>query len=183
MTIVSEDEYTRNAKAFLVSCTVMVVWVELCKWLSHKNILTRSLRRKIVHIFSGPIFLLTWPLFSTSGYVWASLVPAVMTVKFALIGIGLLEDKDTVETLSRVGNRKDILRGPLFYGIVFILSTYFYFKKVRSVLGLMSLCFGDGFAEVFGRLYGGKRKLPWSQDKSWPGLVGFFLPQAHVPLL
>ena len=171
-----------DAKAFLVSTVVMVVWVEGCKWLAHHNLLTRGKRRKIVHVFSGPIFLLTWPLFSSTGCVWASLVPMVMTLKFALIGLGLLHDRDTVETLSRVGNREDILRGPLLYGLVFVLSTYFSFKEVRGVIGLMCLCFGDGSAEIFGRMYGEKRKLWWSQQKSWPGLVAFLVASSLCSL-
>eukprot|EP00603_Paraphysomonas_imperforata_P013936 CAMPEP_0114479164 /NCGR_PEP_ID=MMETSP0104-20121206/16403_1 /TAXON_ID=37642 ORGANISM="Paraphysomonas imperforata, Strain PA2" /NCGR_SAMPLE_ID=MMETSP0104 /ASSEMBLY_ACC=CAM_ASM_000202 /LENGTH=181 /DNA_ID=CAMNT_0001654465 /DNA_START=88 /DNA_END=631 /DNA_ORIENTATION=- len=103
-------------------------------------------------------------------------------VKFALIGLGLLEDKDTVETLSRGGDRRDILRGPLFYGVVFVLSTYFYFKEVRGVIGLMCLCFGDGSAEIFGRMYGEKRKLPWSRLKSWPGLIAFMIASSVCSL-
>lgn len=106
----------------------------------------------------------------------------VMTLKFALIGLGLLDDRDTVETLSRVGNREDILRGPLFYGIVFVLSTYLYFKEVRGVIGLMCLCFGDGSAEIFGRMYGEKRKLWWSKSKSWPGLMAFLVASSVCSL-
>ena len=177
-----EDHHWQDARAFLVATVVMVLWVEGCKALAHRHLLTRSLRRKIVHVFSGPIFLLTWPLFSTSGCLWASLVPLVMTAKFALIGLGVLEDKDTVETLSRVGRKEDILRGPLFYGVVFVLSTYFYFKEVRGVIGLMCLCFGDGSAEIFGRLYGGRWKLPWSKEKSWPGLIAFLVASSCCSL-
>lgn len=163
----------QDIKAFLSATVIMVIWVEGCKFLAHRNMLTRELRRKIVHVMSGPIFLLTWPLFSSSGRLWASLVPLVMTTKFALIGVGLLEDRDTVETLSRLGKREDILRGPLLYGIVFVLSTYFNFKQTRGVIGLMCLCFGDGSAEIVGRRFGGQWKLGWSTEKSWPGLVAF----------
>jgi dolichol kinase len=182
MWFINEDN-AQDVKAFLLATVVMVVWVEGCKWLAHHQLLTRPLRRKLVHVFSGPIFLLTWPLFSSSGCTWAALVPVVMTLKFALIGLGLLEDKDTVETLSRQGNREDILRGPLFYGIVFVLSTYFFFKEVRGVIGLMCLCFGDGSAEIFGRIYGEKRKLSWSKLKSWPGLVAFLVASSICSLV
>jgi dolichol kinase len=181
MWLINKDNM-QDAKSFFIATVVMMVWVEGCKWLAHHNLLTRTLRRKIVHVFSGPIFLLTWPLFSSSGYQWATFVPVVMTVKFALIGLGLLEDKDTVETLSRGGDRRDILRGPLFYGVVFVLSTYFYFKEVRGVIGLMCLCFGDGSAEIFGRMYGERRKLPWSLLKSWPGLVAFLVASSICSL-
>ena len=35
--------------------------------------------------------------------------------------------------MSRSGDRRELLRGPLVYGIIFILSTLFYWRQLTGV--------------------------------------------------
>lgn len=98
-----------------------------------------------------------------------------MTAKFAAVGLGLLEDKQAVATMSRSGDRHELLRGPLMYGIIFVAATVLAFRELVAAVSLASLCFGDAAAEIFGRRYGSKAKLPWSPRKSYAGSAGFFV--------
>ena len=52
--------------------------------------------------------------------------------------------------MSRTGDRREILRGPLYYGIVFVVLTLLYW--VNSPIGmvaLMLMCGGDGLADIY----------------------------------
>lgn len=164
-----------NVVAFITSTVIIVAFVEIVKVLARNGHLSAWRRRKLLHILTGPIFILTWPLFTNTveGSHFAAAVPAVMTLKFFLIGAGYLKDPDTVNSACRSGKREELLKGPLLYGIIFILSTVMYWKQLRGVLCLFVLCFGDGFAEICGRSFGRDNKIPWCKDKSFAGTLGF----------
>jgi dolichol kinase len=166
-----------DVKACLITTLIMVTWVEGMKFLAHQNLLQSWQRRKLVHIFTGPIFILTWPMFSYShfGRQLAAFVPFIVTLKFLLVGLGIISDPDTVQSMSRSGRRQELLYGPLLYGIIFVVTTYLYWKSVKAIICLLILCFGDGFAEILGKRYGQKHKLPWSPRKSYAGWMGFTL--------
>ncbi|MBW6466257.1 MAG: phosphatidate cytidylyltransferase, partial [Brevefilum sp.] len=85
-----------------------------------------------------------------------------------------------VEAMSRTGDRREILRGPLFYGIAFVaLTIAFWRRSPIGIVSLMILCGGDGLADIVGKGIKGLR-LPWSQKKTVAGSLtmlfgGFFL--------
>lgn len=164
-----------NVVAFTCSTTIIVAFVEIVKVLARNGYLNAWRRRKLLHILTGPIFILTWPFFTNTveGSQFAAAVPAVMTLKFFLIGAGVISDPDTVKSACRSGNKEELLRGPLLYGIIFVASTLFYWKQLRGVMCLFVLCFGDGFAEIVGRRFGRNNKIPWCKEKSFAGTFGF----------
>lgn len=173
-----------DARAFAVTAGAMVAWVEICKGLSKAGFLSSWGRRKIVHMGTGPLFMLMLPLFNAdSGRLWAACVPLAMTVKFFLIGMGLMQDEDAVNSMSRSGDRRELLRGPTLYGAVFVLCTALVWKDFRSVIALCALCFGDGAAEIWGRQFGKGNALPWSPTKSHAGTIGFIVTSAVCTLL
>jgi phytol kinase len=155
----------------------MLLWIEVVKFLGHFAGLPNWQQRKLMHIFTGPIFILTWPYFDdgSEGSIWAVMVPLVMTLKFYLVGKGYLTDNDMVRTSSRTGKREELLKGPLYYGLIFILSTVFFWKSVNGIIYLFILCFGDGMAEVVGRLLGQGNPIPWNPRKSVAGTIGFMV--------
>jgi dolichol kinase len=142
-------------------------------------------KRKILHIFTGPIYLISWPLFSngTKGSLFAMLVPLVMTLKFVLVGLGIIKDVDMVNTSARTGRREELLKGPFLYGIIFILSTIFFWKTTSGIIYLFTLCFGDGMAEIIGRAYGRGNSLPWSPRKSFAGLFAFIISSYFATMI
>jgi phytol kinase len=99
----------------------------------------------------------------------------LITVQFALVGTGILKDEAAVKAMSRTGDRREILRGPLFYGIVFVALTLLYWKdSLIGIPALMMMCGGDGIADIVGRNVSSP-KLPWSPKKSLAGTLSVFL--------
>jgi phytol kinase len=76
--------------------------------------------------------------------------------------------------MSRTGDPKEILRGPLFYGIMFVVLTILFWKdSPTGIVALMMLCGGDGIADMIGRRIKSP-KLSWSLEKSIAGSIGVF---------
>jgi len=167
---------TNNLFALLITFLAALVWLRIWDFAAHKNWIQPDISRKIIHIGTGPIFVACWLLFSKeniSRYL-AALVPLMFTLQFLLIGLGIIKDEASVKAMSRTGDRREILHGPLYYGIVFVLLTIIYwYDNPIGIIALMLVCGGDGIADIFGRRYGIK-KLPWNKKKSWVGSVMMF---------
>ncbi len=160
-----------------LSFALMLVWLRSMDTLAERRLIDQRLSRKLIHIGTGPFFLICWNLFSEAGHArwFAALVPAAITLQFAAVGLGLMEDQAAVQAMSRTGDRREILQGPLYYGIIFVLATLIFWRESPvGILALMILCGGDGLADVIGRRFG-KRKLPWAADKSWIGSTAMLL--------
>ncbi len=166
-----------NFLALVITFTLSLAWLRLMDCAAQRGWIESRLSRKIIHIGTGPLFVLCWLLFKdTSEARWlAALVPFVITVQFALIGLGVIKDEASVKAMSRSGDRREILRGPLFYGIVFVVLTILYWKDSPiGMTALMLMCGGDGLADILGRGLESP-KLPWNKNKSWAGSLGMFL--------
>ena len=91
----------------------------------------------------------------------------------------MIKDPAAVDAMSRTGDRREILRGPLFYGIAFVVLTILFWRESPvGMVALMILCGGDGLADILGKKIPSP-KLPWSPQKSLAGsatmLFGGFL--------
>jgi phytol kinase len=157
--------------ATLATFALALGWLRLMDALAHRGLIEQRLSRKLIHIGTGPLFVLCWLLYSDEPQArWlAALVPLAITVQFALVGLGVIEDPAAVQAMSRTGDRREILRGPLYYGLVFVAVTLLFWRDSPvGMLALMLMCGGDGLADVVGRRWG-RARLPWSRDKSWAG--------------
>jgi len=163
--------------ALIVTFAVALIELRLLDIFAQRGWIESHLSRKLIHILTGPLFVLCWLLFPDVWYSrWlAVLVPFAITVQFALIGLGLMKDDASVKAMSRSGDRREILRGPLFYGFVFVVMTLVYWKTSPiGMLALMLMCGGDGLADILGRGIQSP-KLPWSKSKSVAGALGMLL--------
>lgn len=162
--------------ATLLTFLIAVLFLRLMDFLAQRGIIEGRLSRKLIHIGTGPIFVLCWltyPDVPISRWL-AALVPLVITAQFALVGTGILKDEAAVKAMSRTEDRREILRGPLFYGIVFVLVTLIYWKDSPiGIPALMMMCGGDGIADIVGRRVKSP-KLPWSREKSVAGSLSVF---------
>jgi len=166
-----------NSNWLALFCTffIAIAWLRFMDFLAHRGLINSLLSRKLIHIGTGPIFVLSWLLFPDDGNsrFFAALVPFGITIQFFLVGMGFIKDQASVEAMSRTGNPRELLRGPLFYGISFIALTILYWRdNPIGMTALMLLCGGDGLADVLGNRFG-KKRLPWSGDKTWVG--SFFM--------
>ena len=114
-----------NFLALIVTFAVALCFLRFNDYMAHRGWISSHLSRKIIHIGTGPLFVLCWLLFTPalSSRFLAALVPLSITLQFALVGLGIMKDQAAVEAMSRSGDRREILRGPLYYGIVFVLLT------------------------------------------------------------
>ncbi|WP_404786116.1 diacylglycerol/polyprenol kinase family protein [Altericista sp. CCNU0014] len=165
-----------DAIAAFITLALALLWLRAIDAIAHRGWLEPKLSRKIVHIGTGPLFVLCWPLFSAaaSARYFAALVPLSITAQFVAIGVGWLQDPAAVTAMTRAGNPREILRGPLYYGLVFVLCTICFWRTSPvGIVALMLMCGGDGLADIIGRRWG-TRKLPFSPDKSWAGSAAMF---------
>jgi phytol kinase len=166
-----------NLLAVVVTFVLSLAWLRINDFAAHRGWVSSDLSRKIIHMGTGPLFVLCWLLFQdtpTAPYL-AALVPLAITFQFLLVGIGVIKDESAVKAMSRSGDRREILRGPLYYGIVFVVLTIvFWLRSPVGIIALMLLCGGDGLADILGRRFGSS-KLPWNPGKSWLGTLGMFL--------
>lgn len=91
----------------------------------------QKLSRKLVHTLAGPLFILCWPLFSAApgARLLAAAVPSLNGVRLLLVGTGAVKDARAVQAMTRTGDPRELLRGPLYYVIVLVGVTAFYWRE------------------------------------------------------
>ena len=113
-----------------------------------------KITRKIIHIFTGPIFILTWKLYPKGNYgKIASTIPFLASGIFFLLHIlkKYKISKLLKNIVSRSGESIELIEGPFFYGILIgILTSIFYLNHPIGIITILILCFGDGLADFFG---------------------------------
>jgi dolichol kinase len=63
--------------------------------------------------------------------------------------------------MSRSGDRTELLKGPFCYGTVISSATVLFWRRLSAAISISALCAGDGFADIVGRRFGGKNRIPW----------------------
>ncbi|KAH9603930.1 hypothetical protein KSS87_018014 [Heliosperma pusillum] len=142
-----------------------------------ESIMWPKLNRKLVHISIGLAFMLCWPLFSSGsrGAVLASLIPGVNILRMLVIGLGLQKDEATVTSMSRFGDHRELLKGPMYYAATITFACVYYWRTSPIGIGaICNLCAGDGLADIVGRRFG-KHKLPYNQEKSFAGSIAMLI--------
>jgi phytol kinase len=162
--------------ATLLTFAIAILFLRLMDHIAERGWIDSKTSRKLIHTGTGPIFVWCWlmfPDFPISRWL-AALVPLLITVQFALVGTGILKDEAALKAMARTGDRREILRGPLFYGIMFVVITLIYWKNsFIGIPALMMMCGGDGIAEIVGRRVH-SAKLPSSPNKSVAGMLSIF---------
>lgn len=163
--------------ALTITLASALLWLRLNNFAAVRGWVSSQVSRKIIHMGTGPIFVLCWSLFSaapTSRFLAAS-VPLLITLQFLLVGLGIIKDDSAVKAMARTGDRREILRGPLYYGIIFVVMTLIYWTDSPiGMLALMLMCGGDGLADIIGRRFG-RHPLPWAPRKTWEGSLAMLL--------
>ena len=128
----------------------------------------QTVSRKLVHSIAGPGFLAFWPLFGDTfmSQCIASATPALNGLSLFLAGTRLVSDTRSVSAISRSGDPRELLRGPLYYTIVLTLVTLFLWRgSLVSIAVVSIMCGGDGLADLVGRALGKNAPLPWNPRK------------------
>ncbi|KAG2297436.1 hypothetical protein Bca52824_044105 [Brassica carinata] len=154
----------------VVAFSCLGFWGEIGK----RGIFDQKLIRKLVHINIGLVFILCWPLFSSGlqGALFASLIPGLNIIRMLLLGFGVYQDEGTIKSMSRHGDRRELLKGPLYYALSITSACIFYWKTSPIAIAVVcNLCAGDGMADIVGRRLGTK-KLPYNRNKTIAGSIG-----------
>ncbi|KAK4838130.1 hypothetical protein QYF36_011266 [Acer negundo] len=158
-----------SAVSALVAFSGLRLWEETAK----RDLFDRKLNRKLVHISIGLLFMLCWPLYSsgTRGAILASLTPGINIIRMILVGSGIWKDEATVKSMSRYGDRRELLKGPLYYAATITVANLIYWRTSPiAIAAVCNLCAGDGFADIVGRRLG-REKLPYNPNKSIAGSI------------
>ncbi|XP_022948407.1 farnesol kinase, chloroplastic-like [Cucurbita moschata] len=151
-----------------VAFSLLRLWAETAK-----RGLDQKLNRKLVHISIGLAFMLCWPMFSSGrrGAILASLVPGVNIIRMLVFGLGIVKDEATVKSMTRYGDYRELLKGPLYYVATITLVCIFYWRTSPISIALIcNLCAGDGVADIVGRRFG-TQKISYNKNKSIVGSV------------
>ncbi|XP_022883913.1 probable phytol kinase 3, chloroplastic isoform X1 [Olea europaea var. sylvestris] len=156
-----------------IALSLLRLWEETAK----RGLFDQKLNRKLVHVSVGLAFMLCWPMFSNcpssgrQGAIIASLVPAVNIIKMLLLGLGIWKDYATVKSMSRFGDHRELLKGPLYYASTITLAGAIYWRTSPiAIAAICNLCAGDGIADIVGRRFG-SHKLPYNRNKSIVGSI------------
>ena len=168
----------------ILTSAVTVVYVKsvviVCDYAVSKGLLSTEVSRKIVHMAAGtwPLF---WPYFDESHPSWRLniTVPFMYMLQLAQSAFSGDKDDPLVKTLSRTGDPKELLYGPLFFTLVMNSTGLFFFRQTESVYVMSCLGFGDGIAPLVGTWYpyGRYPTHPFDEKskKTLTGSLGFFL--------
>ncbi len=162
---------SRDIFASLATLILALSWLRIMDALALGGLIEQTLSRKLIHIGTGPMFVLCWNLFSDSPQArfLAVLTPLIITLQFFAVGLELIQDPAAVQAMTRHNDPREILRGPVYYGLVFVMCTLVFWRSSPiGILALMLMCGGDGLADIVGRRLG-KHKLPFNPNKSWAG--------------
>ena len=129
--------------ATLVTFIIIIAYRGLMGYLAQRGWVESKLSHQIAHIGGGPIYVVCWLLYPDGplGPWLASLIPLLATIQYLLLGLGILNDDKTVNALTPTGDRREMLLGPLFYSLMFIVLTLFYWRdSLVGIPALMMLC-------------------------------------------
>ncbi len=97
---------------------------------------------------------------------------AVWTLLLIQKGLFAADDDQAVKTMTRTGDKRELLKGTLYFVIVAMICGTVYYKQPAGVMAMAMLGWGDGLAPIIGTRYG-KMKYHILSDKSVEGSLAF----------
>ncbi len=172
--------------AFFITLVAIFALIGINDKLRNSGKLSINVSRKVIHTFAAPIYVFFFPFYSGSWYspIIASIVPLIFALKFLTIGLGISKDEAFVNTMSRSGDPKELLRGTFYYTLIMIFVSLFWWTHPLALISFSILAFGDGFADIVGRNYGKRKlKVPAGTKTIEGSLLGMFLIGFTLTLL
>ncbi|MEI6756387.1 MAG: phosphatidate cytidylyltransferase [Chlorobium sp.] len=166
-----------NALVTLLTFVYVFSVPPLMDYLVTNHGLPRDISRKITHICAGSAIIFL-PLFVDVAGDWSHYlnitVFAVWTVLLIQKGLFAADDDQAVKTMTRTGDKRELLKGTLYFVIVAMICGTVYYKQPAGVLAMAMLGWGDGLAPIIGTRFG-RIKYHILSDKSVEGSLAFLL--------
>ncbi len=114
-----------------------------------------DLSRKVIHIAAGS-YVIFWPLFVSSHWTkyLCVVMPLIWVALFLSKGLSSNVDDPAVKTMTRTGDPKELLRGPLMFATMMVILGLTLFNHLSAVVALGMLTWGDGLAPYIGGKWG-----------------------------
>jgi dolichol kinase len=174
-TFISHSPLWHNVLVTLLTFVYVFSVPPLMDYLVTNYGLPRDISRKITHICAGSVIVFL-PLFRDgdwSHYLNIT-VFAVWTVLLIQKGLFAADDDQAVKTMTRTGDKRELLKGTLYFVIVAMICGTLYYKQFAGVLAMAVLGWGDGLAPIVGTRLG-KMKYKVLCEKSVEGSVAFLV--------
>ena len=143
-----------------------------------------DLSRKIIHIAAGS-WIWIWPLMDPSNwsYIFNIAVALLWTMLFVKLGTKGSPDDTAVKTMTRTGNPKELLKGPLYFTLAMEFVGIFYFMNFIGVIAMAMLGWGDGLAPYIGKKYGAHKYKLLGREKTIEGSLTVFFVSVFAAFL
>uniref|UniRef100_A0A7S2DMS8 Dolichol kinase n=1 Tax=Octactis speculum TaxID=3111310 RepID=A0A7S2DMS8_9STRA len=164
----------RDAASSLFGLGAATIWLKTVTSVATRGLVDPTISRKIIHCGSAPLFLLTWPLFSSSltARFFASAIPIFSLLRIIKASQGEKE-RDLLAAISRSGGAHEALGGPFIYSLNLLAATLFGWRtSLISVVAIAQMAAGDGLADIIGRRFGAS-SWTFSPTKSMEGSAAF----------
>ncbi|WP_414620742.1 diacylglycerol/polyprenol kinase family protein [Calothrix sp. CCY 0018] len=137
--------------------------------------LSQDISRKITHIGAGSLigFL---PLYNDSH--WSKYLNVTIFVVWIILliqkGLFASDEDEAVKTMTRNGDKSELLKGPLYFVIVATICGTLFYKTFPGIMAIATLGWGDGIAPIVGSRYG-KLKYEVLSSKSVEGSLSMLI--------
>ena len=137
--------------------------------------LSQDISRKITHIGAGSLigFL---PLYNDLH--WSKYLNVTIFVVWIILliqkGLFASDDDEAVKTMTRNGDKSELLKGPLYFVIVATICGTLFYKTFPGIMAIATLGWGDGIAPIVGSRYG-RLKFEVLSSKSVEGSLSMLL--------
>lgn len=134
-----------------------------------------DISRKIIHIAAGS-WIIFWMFYDLTHWsMYFNIAPAFILTIVLLHKIFFAAPGDkAVKTMTRSGDKKELLRGPLLFAIVMNIMGTIFFYEPAAISVMAFLGWGDGIAPIVGKLYG-RKKIKLFAVKTFEGSLAFNL--------
>lgn len=176
-------EYTnlmiiRDSISTALAAVLAVALVKMITFGFEKGWYNSKIGRKLNHTLAAPLFIAFFPAFSNAegARFFAGLVTFSNILRLYLAGTGQ-GDSTLAQTISRSGDKKEVLGGPFIYVCLFHAFIWLFWRNsFVGVIAMSTMAAGDGMADLVGRKWGANNKWSWSDgSKSKVGTLAFGL--------
>lgn len=137
--------------------------------------LPQDISRKITHIGAGSLIVFL-PLYNDLH--WSKYLNVTIFVVWIILliqkGLFANDDDEAVKTMTRNGEKSELLKGPLYFVIVATICGTLFYKTFPGIMAIATLGWGDGIAPIVGSRYG-RLKYEVLSSKSVEGSLSMLL--------
>ncbi|MEM1392532.1 MAG: phosphatidate cytidylyltransferase [Cyanobacteria bacterium P01_H01_bin.150] len=137
--------------------------------------LPQDISRKLTHIGAGSLIAFL-PLYNDLH--WSKYLNVTIFIVWVILLIqkGLFADDEdeAVKTMTRNGDKSELLKGPLYFVIVATICGTVFYKSFPGIMAIATLGWGDGIAPIVGSRYG-RLKYEVLSNKSVEGSLSMLI--------